>query len=319
MAAALRAAAWEGCTSPGSLAEREGGGIREDPAPVHLVAVVPLCEHPVGPRPLPGRPATAPTGTLQMTVRPPRSLARFAKRSAKRFGVHVTRDPVSLLQQETLRHIVDAYRINCVIDVGAHRGEFAALLRGTGYHGRIASFEPIAENVQQLEQARANDPSWEVFQIALGSRSGVADMRLFKGSTFHSLLDSSAFGRQRFGEQLELQRVASVRLERLDNILDQVVEGISEPRIFLKTDTQGFDLEVIRGLGDRIDRVEAIQVELTTQPLYEHVTNPLIAALTELQGLGFNLSGIFPVVFGADGVSVIEFDCIMCRPMPREA
>lgn len=264
-----------------------------------------------------GRPHTPPTGSLRMVVRTPPSLARFAKRSAKRFGIHVTRDPVFLLQQETLRQIISACRINCVIDVGAHRGEFATLLRGTGYHGLIASFEPIAENLQLLEEARANDPNWKVFQVALGSRSGTADMRMFKGSTFHSLLDSSAFGRERFGEQLELQRVASVRVERLDNILDGVVEGIAEPRIFLKTDTQGFDLEVIRGLGDRIDCVEAIQVELTTKPLYEHVTNPLIGALTELQGLGFNLSGIFPVVFGADGVSVIEFDCVMCRPMPR--
>lgn len=252
-----------------------------------------------------------------MVVRTPRSLARFAKRSAKRFGVHVTRDPVALLQQETLRHIVDAYRINCVIDVGAHRGEFGTLLRGTGYRGRIASFEPIAENFRVLEAAAANDPNWNVFQIALGSRFGTADMRMFKGSTFHSLLDSSAYGRERFADQLELQRVASVRLDRLDNILDRVVEGIPEPRVFLKTDTQGFDLEVVRGLGVRIDRVEAIQIELTTRPLYENVTNPLIGALTELQGLGFDLSGIFPVVFGADGVSVIEFDCVMGRRMPR--
>src|SRR5688500_13436716 len=145
-----------------------------------------------------------------MVVRPPRTLARFAKRSAQRFGVHLTRDPVALLQRETLRHIIDVRRINCVIDVGAHRGEFATLLRGSGYQGRIASFEPVAENFAALRQACANDPDWEVFQLALGSRAGTADMRMFRGSTFHSLLDSSAYGRERFGGQLDLQRVESV-------------------------------------------------------------------------------------------------------------
>lgn len=250
---------------------------------------------------------------------PPLSLVRFAKRSARRFGVHVTRDPVALLQYETLRHILHARRINCVIDVGAHRGEFATLLRGTGYRGLIASFEPTSENFQLLEAARGKDSSWKVFQMALGSRSGHADMRIFEGSTFHSLLDSSAYGRKRFGEQLGLQRVETVRLERLDSVMDRVVEGLPEPRIFLKTDTQGFDLEVIRGLGARIDCVEAIQMELTARPLYENATNPLIGALTEIQGLGFDLSGMFPVVFAADGVSVIEFDCVMSRSMPGGA
>src|SRR5688500_3305808 len=155
-----------------------------------------------------------------MGVRTPPTLARFAKRSALRFGVHLTRDPVALLQRETLSHIISARRINCVIDVGAHRGEFATLLRGTGYRGFIASFEPVAENFALLSGACANDPAWKVFQLALGARSGTADMRMFRGSTFHSLLDSSAYGRERFGKQLDLQRVASVRVERLENLLD---------------------------------------------------------------------------------------------------
>ena len=253
-----------------------------------------------------------------MVGRTPRTLARLAKRSALRFGVHLTRDPVALLQRETLSHIISARRINCALDVGAHRGEFAMLLRGTGYRGFIASFEPVAENFAILSHASANDPDWTVFQLALGARSGPAEMRMFKGSTFHSLLDSSAYGRDRFGEQLDVQRVASVQVERLDSLLDGLLAGLSEPRIFLKTDTQGFDLDVIRGLGSRTDHVEAIQVEVTTRPLYEKVTNPLVGALTELEGLGFDLSGIFPVVFGADGVSVIEFDCVMCR-RPHEA
>ena len=252
-----------------------------------------------------------------MVVRTPRTLASFAKQSAQRFGVHLTRDPVALLQQETLRHIVAAQGINCVIDVGAHRGEFATLLRGTGYQGLIVSFEPVAENFDRLRQASANDPDWRVFQLALGSKRGTADMRVFRGSTFHSLLDSSAYGRERFGEQLDRRGLTSVSVERLDNLLDGLLEGLPDPHVFLKTDTQGFDLEVIRGLGSRANVIEAIQVELTTRPLYENATNPLIEALTELQALGFELSGIFPVVFGADGVSVIEFDCVMCRVSDR--
>jgi len=43
----------------------------------------------------------------------------------------------------------------------------------------------------------------------------------------------------------------------------------------------------------------------------------LAAALTELAGLGFELTGIFPVARDLDGLRVMELDCVMCRrPQP---
>ena len=102
-------------------------------------------------------------------------------------------------------------------------------------------------------------------------------------------------------------------MERLENLLAELLPGTSDPRIVVKPDTQGFDLEVIRGLGSRTDHVEAIEGELTTRTPYEDVTNRLVAALVELQGPGFDRSGIFPVVIGTNGVPAIECDCLMCR------
>jgi hypothetical protein len=56
-----------------------------------------------------------------------------------------------------LKALLDQLRINCVIDVGANRGQFALHLRRTGYYDPIISFEPNPEDFGELLRLSAND------------------------------------------------------------------------------------------------------------------------------------------------------------------
>ena len=69
-------------------------------------------------------------------------LKQRTKDLARRFGVEI-----SYYRPFTARVVarLNASGIPLVIDVGACRGEFATELRQRGYHGDIASFEPVAE------------------------------------------------------------------------------------------------------------------------------------------------------------------------------
>ena len=51
-----------------------------------------------------------------------------------------------------LRDLLRALQINCVIDVGANRGQFASELRGLRFAGRIVSFEPVAREFTVLSE-----------------------------------------------------------------------------------------------------------------------------------------------------------------------
>jgi hypothetical protein len=138
---------------------------------------------------------------------------------------------------------------------------------------------------------------------------------VFAGNTFHSFLESSAFGRERFAGRMEVERREVVRVERLDGVLADLLGDLTDPRIFLKIDTQGFDLEVIRGLGADVAKVQAIQLEIAVKAIYERSTNGFVDAWRELEQLGFHPSAMFPVAYDTDGISLVEFDCVMCRSM----
>ena len=234
---------------------------------------------------------------------------------ARRFGVYVTRDPDWLAYESNLRRILSALRINCVLDVGSYHGDFARLLRRIGFAGLIISFEPVATNYELLEEARVEDTDWRIHRMALGSTTGRAAIRVFAGTTFHSFLAPSEYGLSRFPDKLQLERTETVAMERLDNLLDDLVKDIADPRIFLKVDTQGYDLEVIRGLGNKVADISALQIEMAVTPIYQKATNSFAEALLYLQQAGFQVSGLFPVSFNSqDEAQVVEFDCLMCRP-----
>ncbi len=75
--------------------------------------------------------------------------------------------------------------INCVLDVGAHHGEYAEELRLNGYKGRIVSFEPVRESFRILREKCSRDERWDAYNYALGSEEAVRDRRLRFCSHFY--------------------------------------------------------------------------------------------------------------------------------------
>jgi hypothetical protein len=109
-----------------------------------------------------------------------------------------------------------------------------------------------------------------------------------------------------------VQTTEMVTVRRLDSILDDALESIERPRVFLKTDTQGFDLEVLKGAGDRIQEVVGMQSEVALQPLYENVPDYL-EFLTYCRALGFEPTGFFPIFHSPLTKQMVEMDAVLTR------
>jgi FkbM family methyltransferase len=230
------------------------------------------------------------------------------RKLVRSFGYDLVRFPRESLGGH-LATLIDRLGVDCVLDVGARYGEYAETLRGLGYTGRLVSFEPVAEHFEILERAARTDPEWHVRRLALGSETATRTINVTRGSHFTSFLTASEFGRETFPET-EVEHEEQVEVRRLDDLFAEVVPG-DEPRVFLKLDTQGWDLEVLRGAPRSLDAVVAVQSEISVKPVYDGMPSYL-EVIPYLNERGFELSGLFPV--GRDErLRVLELDCVLVR------
>lgn len=201
-----------------------------------------------------------------------------------------------------LKTLLEALGIDCVLDVGANRGQFGRDLRAIGYEGRIVSFEPVPRAFADLEALTARDPLWSGHPIALGTEKKTATIHVPDETSGSSFLDPV--------DDLRIESV-EVAVERLDAVFPTLDLGGKVPKVFLKMDTQGFDLEVFGGASGCIDSILGLQSELSVVPLYKGMPDYLEAlAVYEAAGFGlYNLSLVNRTPTGR----ILELNCYMQR------
>ena len=216
---------------------------------------------------------------------------------------------------EHLLGLLRLYRVDCVLDVGANEGQFAQRIRAGGYRGPIVSFEPLPDVFAKLEQAASADDRWVPRNHALGRESTTTTIhRSARYTGMSSLLPASEYGAKARGLQETIP--VEIQVRRLDEVLDEVLAAVrptgERARIFLKMDTQGYDLQVFGGLGDRVRDVVALQSELAFVPMYEGMPT-FCEALDVYGSAGFEVSALYPVRRQLRTARLVECDCLMVR------
>jgi FkbM family methyltransferase len=224
-------------------------------------------------------------------------------------------------QSTHLRELFAMLDVDCVLDVGANIGQFHEFLRlHLQYEGRIVSFEPVGEMFERLSRAAAADPLWSVHRLALGDADGDATINVTAERTLSSLLAPNAeqleaMGYRKYLKETAVTRTEGISIRRLDAAWSDVVPGDAR-RVFLKSDTQGYDMAVIRGAAGCLDRIPAFQIELPVRSVYRGAPDYL-TALAELDARGYELTGLFPVQRDAT-LRVVNLDAAMIRRTEAE-
>jgi FkbM family methyltransferase len=232
----------------------------------------------------------------------------------KSAGMEMVPHPPSdwVLCRNILRNVFNKLSINCVFDVGANRGQYGSMLREIGYRGEIISFEPVRANFEALKACAARRSPWKCFQYALGAKEGQAEINVTDEDVFSSFLKPREDSQERFPRN-RVTRSEPVNVRRLDAVFAECVAGIVSPRIYLKIDTQGFDLEVLAGAAGVLLSVLALQTEVSFRPIY-HGMPGYQDSLREFQARGFGVVDFMPVMRDSGGLCAIEMDCVMARP-----
>jgi len=203
-----------------------------------------------------------------------------------------------------LRRVLDLLSIDCVLDVGANRGQFASELRGVGFQGWIISFEPLESEFAHLTKAFGRDSMWRGFRLALGDKSGSAKMNVVSHLTvMSSLLESTMKFPDMVAQEIEIRR--------LDEMFNTATAGIESPRVLLKMDTQGYDLNVFAGAKGCLNHVQGLQSELSVVPIYKSMPH-YVEALNVSEQAGFVLLDL-SVVSRTEHGGIQELNCFMGR------
>lgn len=242
----------------------------------------------------------------------------FAKRLAKSslgklgYSLHDLRknNDLKVFLPGHLKALLARLKINCVLDVGANVGEYGRMLRRIGYRGRIISMEPVTEVFAQLKASAAGDDGWLTLNTACGSQEETRAINVFSQSGLNSFLaPTSNITAINSGR---IERTENVTIRRLDSLFPEAVRGLDHPRVFLKTDVQGLDIEVIRGAGECLSKVQGIQSEVSVIPLYLG-TPDYLEFLTYCRKLSFEPSGFFPIFNSPASGHLVECDVVLIR------
>jgi FkbM family methyltransferase len=237
-------------------------------------------------------------------------IKEFIKEALRPTGYAIKKLPVDVIE-EHLRSLFELLDINCVIDAGAHFGEYGRSLRRNGYRKRIVSFEPVQASFDELRRTIGNDASWHAHKLALGSAMAELEINVSTNSVFSSFLRPTEFSLDNFGEGSGVSATETVQVVTLDSMIAQCVAGISDPRVYLKLDTQGYDLEVLAGARESRRWILGLQSEVSVKQIYVGMPR-WMDAIGVFESLGFEVTGLYAVVRDRN-MAVVEFDCICTK------
>jgi FkbM family methyltransferase len=220
----------------------------------------------------------------------------------------------SLLWSVHLEKLFKHNKIDCVVDVGGNYGQFASEVRRLPYTGRIISFEPVCKFFHALQEISNYDDNWEISSYALGAEAADAEINVMESPGLSSILQPDTVKMKEHlpaPDKVGLNHVQPIVIRRLDELASEIVFLAEALSVFLKIDTQGFDLKVMEGAEFYLDNVNIIQLEISMISIYDMA--PLYdEALSYMRKLGYQPSAFFPVTFNND-LAAIEFDCVFVR------
>jgi FkbM family methyltransferase len=199
-----------------------------------------------------------------------RAVKNFIKEQLVRRGRHLSYVPVESVTGFDLGHDLRLLvpKPNPVIfDVGANVGQSVESFLEIFEAPIITSFEPSSACIRELESKFADCSGVTVRQCALGPEIGACELEVYEFSVLNSVLPMDRSRANRFNDRKPIGKETVPVLT-----LDRVAQEYKTSHIdVLKIDTQGYDLQVLRG-GESLwseRRVSVVQIELNFLPMYE--------------------------------------------------
>ncbi|MEE2954299.1 MAG: FkbM family methyltransferase [Bacteroidota bacterium] len=186
-----------------------------------------------------------------------------------------------------------------IIDIGANKGQFALVCRKEFPYARIDSFEPLKSAADIFQKVFKNDGNTYLHRIAIGKVESNNILYISNKDDSSSLLPIGQHQQLLFPgtQEREQRKVNTKPLHKI--FLDKDIQDSA----MLKIDVQGYELEVLHGCKQILERFKYIYCECSFVELYD---GQALAheVLDFLNQHSFKLSGIFHTYYDKSGIAV---------------
>ncbi|WP_198164543.1 FkbM family methyltransferase [Rhodoplanes sp. Z2-YC6860] len=169
-------------------------------------------------------------------------LARFGCIVVSKECIVVSKDKYGLDVFFDIERLSKRWRrpINVIFDVGANDGAKIKIAQQRFPAGRIVAFEPHPKTFSRLQENMKTAENVELVNFALGSEQGAKTMFEYDQSDINSLVPDAPYA-VRFNKKCTQIPVQCTTIDQFCSTHE--VDQID----ILKIDTEGFDLDVLRG------------------------------------------------------------------------
>jgi len=237
-------------------------------------------------------------------------MIQFIQNGFRKFGIEIKKFMPGSSHMGSMQALLAYNQIDLVLDVGANVGQYAQMLRACDYQGRIVSFEPLSSAHETLLKKSGGDGLWEIApRMALGAEDGEVDINISANSVSSSIVGMLDTHVQSIPASRYVAR-ERVPLHRLDTVAPRYIGSSRD--ILLKIDTQGFELQVLQGARELLEKIKGLQIELSLVPLYEGETLYL-DMIRKINELGFDLHGLFSTFTDITTGRMLQADGVFFR------
>ncbi len=181
------------------------------------------------------------------------------------FGLLIERDNPANVGGTLIKYLIKKYDIKHVVDVGANVGQYGNFIKSIDFHGRIDSFEPIEKCFLKLKEEASKHDNWFVHHSALGDFEGSSQINIsnnFESSSILKTVDQIPM----FEDLISANISETINVTTLDVIMKN---KLNYGNAYLKIDTQGFELQVLKGAINNLAKFSCIEVETSFTSVYK--------------------------------------------------
>ncbi len=154
------------------------------------------------------------------------------------------------LDIELMTYLYSYLPYRLAVDIGANRGDVSSRLLQAGY--QVYAFEPFPPVIDKLKNRLGDHPNFQLFPLAIGSENQTQELHIATDETADNTYQDASFynslTKHSLSEGLVFNDTITVTVKTLASLHDG--EELPKDIGLVKIDTEGFDLEVIKGMGN---------------------------------------------------------------------